>query len=161
MDLLWLAAGEGKIQATARECENAKAFDGNLVKIPKDHWALLNRANEPSGKAMLSGPNRLYRDVRFPRLEVKELWLKPPRIVPVRKGRTPRHDWEDAMTFAKQEFEKRGDFRDPQNAEDGWRSQTDWARLVLNYMAKYNGGKEPAVSAVKSRLKDLLDSIRK
>jgi hypothetical protein len=97
-------------------------------------------------------------------LDVKERWPKPPenaRIVPARKGRTPIYDWEDAMNFAKLEFEKRGDYSDPQNAEDGWRSQADWARLVSNYMEKHNSGKEPPESEVKRRLKDLLDSIRK
>ena len=71
------------------------------------------------------------------------------------------YDWEDAMNFAKGEFQNRGDYNDPQNAVDGWRSQADLARLVLNYMEKHNGGKEPSDSEVKSHLKDLLDSIRK
>ena len=59
------------------------------------------------------------------------------------------YDWEDAMNFAKGEFENRGDYNDPQNAVDGWRSQADWARLVLKYMKKHNGGKEPSDSSVK------------
>ena len=46
------------------------------------------------------------------------------------------YDWEDAMNFAKREFESRGDYNDPQNAEDGWRSQADLMSLVLAYMAK-------------------------
>jgi hypothetical protein len=65
------------------------------------------------------------------------------------------------MNFAKEEFERRGDYRDPQNAEDGWRSQADWAHLVSSYMKKHNGGKEPCESEVKRHLKDLFDSIRK
>ena len=68
------------------------------------------------------------------------------------------------MNFAKREFERRGDYYDPQNAEDDWRSQADWVRSVSKYMAKHNGGKEPPESEVKRRLKelkDLLDSSRK
>ena len=107
---------------------------------------------------------RIYREVQFPRLDVKELWPKSPEnapTVPARKGRPPMYDWEDAMNFAKGEFENRGDYNDPQNAVDGWRSQADWARLVSRYMEKHNGGKEPPESEVKRHLKDLLDSIRK
>ena len=164
IDSLWLAAGEGRIRATALECENAKAFDGDLIEIPAHHWARLNRANEPSGKAMLSGMGRVYREVQFPRLDVKKLWPKSSenaQIAPARKGRVPLYDWEDAMNFAKGEFESRGDFNDPLNAEDGWRSQADLARLVISYMAKHNGGKEPSESEVKKHLKDLLERIRK
>ena len=65
------------------------------------------------------------------------------------------------MNFAKGEFERRGDYNDPQNAEDGWRSQADLVRLVSSYMAKYNGGKEPSESEVKRHLKDLFHSGRK
>ena len=166
IDSLWLTAGEGRIKATALECKNAKAFDGDRIEIPAHHWPHLKRADDRStGKAMLSDDNgRVYREVLFPRLDVKELWPKSAenaRIVPARKGRKPMYDWEDAMNFAKREFENRGDYNDPQNAVDGWRSQADWARLVSSYMEKHNGGKEPSESEVKSHLKDLLDSIRK
>ena len=85
----------------------------------------------------------------------------PPRIASARKGRRPIYDWDDAMNFAKGEFERRGDYNDLQNAEDGWRSQADLVRLVSSYMAKYNGGKEPSESEVKRHLKDLFDSGRK
>jgi hypothetical protein len=163
--LLWLAGGEGRIKATALEYENAQAFNGNPIEIPAHHWPYLKRADDRStGKAMLSDANgRFYREVLFLRLEAKELWPKSaenPRIVPARKGSPPIYDWEDAMNFAKREFEERGDYNDPQNAVDGWRSQADWARLVSNYMKKHNGGKEPSDSMVKSYLKDLLERIR-
>ena len=71
---LWQAAGEGRIKATALECKNAKAFDGDLIEIPAHYWTRLNRADDPSGKAMLSGRGRVYREVLFPRLDVKKLW---------------------------------------------------------------------------------------
>ena len=46
IDSLWLAAGEGRIQATAIESKNAKAFDGDLIEIPAHHWARLKRADD-------------------------------------------------------------------------------------------------------------------
>ena len=76
IDELWLAAGEGRIQANALECKNAKAFDGDPIEIPAHYWARLKRADDRmTGKAMLSDDNgRVYREVQFPRLDVKELW---------------------------------------------------------------------------------------
>ena len=55
IDELWLAAGEGRIKATALECKNAKAFDGDRIEIPAHHWPHLKRTDDPlTGKAMLS-----------------------------------------------------------------------------------------------------------
>jgi len=166
IDELWLTAGEGRIKATALECKSAEAFDGDRIEILAHHWPQLKRVDDPlTGKAILSdGDGRGYREVLFPRLDVKELWPKSAenaQIVPARKGRKPMYDWEDAMNFAKKEFENRGDYNDPQNAVDGWRGQADLARLVSSYMGKHNGGKEPSDSEGKRHLKDLLDNIRK
>ena len=81
-DELWLTAGEGRIKATALECKNAKAFDGDRIEIPAHHWPHLKRVDDPlTGKAMLSDDNgRVYREVLFPRLDVKELWPKSPPL---------------------------------------------------------------------------------
>jgi hypothetical protein len=82
MDSLWQAAGEGRIKATALECKNAKAFDGDRIEIPAHHWPHLKLVDDPlTGKAMLSDGNGLvYREVLFPRLDVKELWPKSPQF---------------------------------------------------------------------------------
>lgn len=82
IDSLWLAAGEGRIKATALEFKNAKAFDGDRIEIPAHHWPHLKRVDDPlTGKAMLSDDNgRVYREVLFPRLDVKELWPKSPPL---------------------------------------------------------------------------------
>ena len=82
IDELWQAAGEGRIKATALEYKNAKAFDGNPIEIPAHHWPYLKRVDDPlTGKAMLSDDNgRVYREVLFPRLDVKELWPKSPPL---------------------------------------------------------------------------------
>jgi hypothetical protein len=80
VDGLWLAAGEGKILATALECA-VNAAGNTIVELPPHLWPRLRRKREPSGKALLSAPDRDYRDVRFARLEVKKLW-------PVGSGQT-------------------------------------------------------------------------
>jgi hypothetical protein len=73
---LWLAAGEGKIRATAIEYREGQ--QSQVVEIPPHMWGRLRRTREISGKAMLSAPDRDYRDVRFSRSDVKALWpLKP------------------------------------------------------------------------------------
>jgi hypothetical protein len=82
IDELWLAAGEGRIKATAIEYENAKAFSGCRIEIPAHYWPDLKRADDPSsGKAMLSGPDgRVYREVQFSRLDGKKIWPKSPPL---------------------------------------------------------------------------------
>jgi hypothetical protein len=82
IDELWLTAGEGRIKATALECKNAKAFDGDGIEIPAHRWPHLKRVDDPlTGKAMLSDDNgRVCREVLFPRLDVKELWPKSPPL---------------------------------------------------------------------------------
>jgi hypothetical protein len=78
-DELWQAAGEGRIKAAAIEYKNAKAIVGDLVEIPAHHWPHLKRADDPSGKPILSDDQgRIYREVKFRRLDVKELWPKSP-----------------------------------------------------------------------------------
>jgi hypothetical protein len=73
IETLWLAAGEGKIRATALECAT-QAVEGKMVEIPAHLWPRLSRKRETSGKAILAGPDRDYLDVRFARLDVKSLW---------------------------------------------------------------------------------------
>ena len=82
IDLLWLEAGEGRTKATAIECENAKAFDGDRIEIPAHRWPHLKRVDDPlTGKAMLSDDQgRVYREVQFPRLDAKQLWPETPPL---------------------------------------------------------------------------------
>jgi hypothetical protein len=73
---LWQAAGEGRIKATAREYKNAKSILGDPIEIPAHYWPHLKRADDRlTGKPILSDDNgRVYREVQFSRLDVKELW---------------------------------------------------------------------------------------
>ena len=52
------------------------------------------------------------------------------------------YDWEDAMNFAKREFENRGDYNDPQNAVDGWRGQADLASLEPHHRTDLHHGQD-------------------
>lgn len=107
-----------------------------------------------------------WTDVRVKRDDVISAFPMPAaqpadvRIVASRRGRAPIYDWDDAMNFATGELEKRGDFVDPQNAVDGWRSQADLMRLVITYMAKFNDENEPPESTVKSHLKTTIAQWR-
>jgi hypothetical protein len=74
IDALWLAAGEGKIEATAIECANEQTFDGELIKIPQHYWSRLHRRDDLAGKATLVGAGHIYRDIQFSRLDIKNLW---------------------------------------------------------------------------------------
>jgi hypothetical protein len=82
------------------------------------------------------------------------------RIAAPRKGRAPIYDWDDAMEFAKKELGERGDFNQPENAVDGWRSQADLMRLVIGYVAKLNDGNEPPESTVKFHLRTTIAQWR-
>jgi hypothetical protein len=83
------AAGDGKIQATALAYENVKAYlddpyAGEPIDIPPTHWAYLKL--DPSGRPILLGPGgRVYRDVQFRRLSVKEQW-PPLSVEPIESG---------------------------------------------------------------------------
>jgi hypothetical protein len=76
IDELWQTAENDGIKATALEFKNAKALLGDPIEIPAHHWPYLKCTDDPlTGKAMLSGPDgRVYREVQFSRLRVKELW---------------------------------------------------------------------------------------
>ena len=52
------------------------------IEIPAHHWPYLKRIDDPlTGKAMLSDDQgRVYREVKFPRLDVKKLWPKSPPL---------------------------------------------------------------------------------
>jgi hypothetical protein len=76
------------------------------------------------------------------------------------RGNATTYDWDDAMAYAVQQLEERGDFRLPQHAQRGWRSQADLMRLVISYMAKHHDSREPAESGVKAHLKETLEKWR-
>jgi hypothetical protein len=82
IDELWQAAREGQIKATALQYENAKALLGDPIEIPAHYWPYLKPVDDPlTGKAMLTDDQgRVYREVKFRQLVVKELWPKSPPL---------------------------------------------------------------------------------
>lgn len=80
---LWRAAGEAKISATALECESRTAISGIETSIKPYSWSRLAPDCERCGKASLvSVDDRSFRDVKFARIEVLELWPAPSEGVP-------------------------------------------------------------------------------
>ena len=68
----------------------------------------------------------------------------------VRKsGRKPKFDWDDAKDFARQEWKKRGPFK---NFETGWKGNADLERLVRDYMSRYDEAGTPSDSSLKERV---------
>ena len=55
---------------------------GDRIEIPAHYWPHLKRTDDQlTGKAILSDDQgRVYREVQFPRLDVKELWPKSPPL---------------------------------------------------------------------------------
>ncbi|MCA1527340.1 hypothetical protein [Bradyrhizobium yuanmingense] len=107
-----------------------------------------------------------WTDVRVKSADVLALFPAPEaqsgqvRISSTRRGRAPKYDWDDAMSYALQLMDQRGDFQDPKNAVAGWRKQADLMALVIEYMSKHNGGEEPSESQVKAHLSDTLHKWR-
>lgn len=77
-------------------------------------------------------------------------------------GRKPEYDWNDIAHFVRKELDERGDFEDESNAVEGWRSQADLVRLVMDYMEriKLHSGKTPSESTLKARLAPLIAEWR-
>ena len=90
---LWKTAGEGRIKATALRSEDDKTIDRNLIDIPARLWARLKPVDDPlTGKAMLiDDQGRVYREVKFLRLDGKELWPKPPPLSEEHAETWPSH----------------------------------------------------------------------
>jgi hypothetical protein len=73
-----------------------------------------------------------------------------------RRGRKPTHDWEEAGLFFEQEWDKRGDPADEQNKGDGWKSDSDVARHVLEHLTRLPSPTEPDLSTVRKWLRPVL-----
>jgi hypothetical protein len=66
------------------------------------------------------------------------------RSVAIRKHRRkPKYDWVEAELFVNQRWEQWGDPCDDQNQRDGWRSDSDIAKHVLEHLAKLAPDIEP------------------
>ena len=78
----------------------------------------------------------------------------------VKKGRAPKHDWGEGKLFGEQLLKDRGDPTRPENQVEGWRSQADLARAIVEHMAKHSAsGEEPPFSTAKELASELLECL--
>jgi hypothetical protein len=68
-----------------------------------------------------------------------------------KRGPKYKYDWGEVQLFVECELDNYGDFERPEFAEDGWRSQADLEKRVLEHIKKLEG-KEPAPSTVRSHV---------
>jgi hypothetical protein len=93
---------------------------------------------------------------------------KPAKAQLKRKGVKERWDWEPAMEYLRGVLDERGDPLDPKEAYDGWRSEADAGRLVLEFMSRQlkrgkegKKGKEPPdFSTVMRHVRPEMDNWR-
>jgi hypothetical protein len=67
-------------------------------------------------------------------------------------GRKPKFDWGEVTLFVQRELNRKGDFGDPENAVDGWRSQADLEKLVGDHIKKFEKKPRPAGSTIRRHI---------
>jgi hypothetical protein len=78
-------------------------------------------------------------------------------------GRPEQNDWDDAGQCALELLKSRGDPTDPLNQRDGWRSKTDVAKAVLDYLEKRSektGDAPPSLNRVRAKVPEWLKKYR-
>jgi hypothetical protein len=78
-------------------------------------------------------------------------------------GRPEQHDWEDAEMYALQVFRQKGDPEKKEDRVEGWKSQTDLAKVVLEYMEKraaQQNIRPPELNTVRNKIPDWLRKFR-
>jgi hypothetical protein len=75
-------------------------------------------------------------------------------------GRPEKFDWEEGKLYFHKLLEQNGDFKDPLNRVDGWRSQNDAVSLIIEHLAKISNDDGPSPSAVKAKVRDWLEEFR-
>jgi hypothetical protein len=83
-----------------------------------------------------------------------------PATLKGKPGAKGQFDWEDVSQFIFQELDSRGDFDQPENQSEHWKSAADLCRMTIAYIGKHNGGREPGWSTVKQRVRDAVCSWR-
>jgi hypothetical protein len=78
-----------------------------------------------------------------------------------RAGRPQEYDWEEGKLYARDLFEKNGDFKLAENRTRGWNSQNDLVTRVIEHLEKFSeNGDGPSVSSAKSKVRDWLKEWR-
>jgi hypothetical protein len=120
--------------------------DGRIVPIFDRCWLQRDLAKKWFSREGLSPPPDW-----FPTEQVEETpndSAKP--VVRLSKpGRKPKYDWSDIEQFVIKTLGEKGDFSDPDQADD-WKSQNDLIEDVITYMERHMGaGNAPAESTLK------------
>jgi hypothetical protein len=78
-----------------------------------------------------------------------------------RRGAAQKYDWDDAKQFVLKQLNNHGDFDQPENRCEGWRSQNDLVRKLQEYMGSRRGGEcEPSDSSAKSFVRAVVHEWR-
>ncbi len=116
-----------------------------------------------------------YTEVVFKRSELMEMWPslgsesnETPKIEEKctpkgTAGTKAKFDWEDVQLFVDKTLNEKGDYCDPNPADD-WKAQNDLIRAVLEYMESRPGigvGNGPSHSTLKARIAPMVAAWRK
>jgi hypothetical protein len=106
--------------------------------------------------AMLIGAPEYLSHLRYVRIEQK---------APTRSnaGSPPQFDWEDAEMFVMKLLQEKGDPKKPENQGQAWRTNTDIAKAVLDYLqkrAKVTREKVPDFNTVRNKVPGWLQKFR-
>jgi hypothetical protein len=89
----------------------------------------------------------------------------PPSATEIRKesnaGAPPQYDWDEASQYIEKLWEDLGDPRDPLNAKDGWKSDYDIARSVVDHLEELYPDQEPPLAkTVADKLRPKIKRLR-
>lgn len=144
---------DGRVEATGL------LNSGNRRKISPDKWIDLKISALTFNVERKGTGEREWNDVLFAASDMREQFPNKSVVsdpMPaqktaekVRSGAKELYDWDEGKRVAHREFQRRGDFNLPENADDGWRSQNDLVKLVKDALAK-PGDKIPGDSTTKT-----------
>jgi hypothetical protein len=77
-----------------------------------------------------------------------------------RRGDVPDYDWGEAKLYAFKLLDDNGDMQEPENQVNGWRSQADLTKKVMEHL-EMRDGKEPAYSTAKAYISKFITEWRR
>jgi hypothetical protein len=155
-------AEEGRLVTAVRALAG-----GEFSELPSSHWNAENlerrfalcqmEFDKPFGSAA-GGESFCWIFVSKASLDRSIKSLKKPGGS--KTGRPEKYDWEEAKLYLQKLLEENGDFKDPLNRVEGWRSQNDAVSLVIEHLAKISNDDGPSASGVKAKICDWLEEFR-
>jgi hypothetical protein len=145
---------------TSRWWQRKEAIAREAIRIGSDgrslmdsgHWEL--RVNKDDWRAYLEKPAAPASSADV-----------PPPATEIRKesnaGAPPQYDWDEASQYIEKLWENLGDPRDPLNAKDGWKSDYDIARSVVDHLEElYPDQEPPPAKTVADKLRPKIKRLR-